>query len=553
MDRIASGPGGPPFLPLAFRLWASFGLLVLHFALPQERVWPGEIYYLSSLAALLLESLWEAARQLQKHGRAFATPTLPWIRWNLFLDLCVVCLLIAFQGIDQERFSTLYIFPVLASAFYLATTEIVGVAVLSAVAHLVLVLGFSLGFFPTFGHSGVEVEWTTRQLTYLLGLAPLQIFAATAVVVPIRRNLESLRTNLSASEAAVDELSALHLRVVESLFSGLITLDREHHITSANPAAESILQVPIQIGSPITELENAGQPLAAALLRNERFELRIASAQGPRILGGQVAPLRDAEGQETGRLLLFQDLTEFKAMEERTRTSERLAAIGQLSAGLAHELRNPLASIMGCVQLISKGDQPVMMQERLLGILARESERVSGIVSSFLDFARPQAIEQERLSLVHLVEEIRASWETDPRAKDLPLQVGFVPDAWIETDPLSFHRMTMNLLSNARKALRHADPPRLSLNFDQAGGRVRMRVEDNGCGMDAEQLRTLFLPFSSGFEEGTGLGMSLVYQFIQQMGWEIRVKSQPGAGTRIEIEIPRSSSFDPAGASPRNA
>ncbi|HJU83692.1 MAG TPA: ATP-binding protein [Holophagaceae bacterium] len=537
LQRSHAPGSGPPFLPLAFRLAASLGLLVLHAALPFEGPLPGETLYVVLLCLVLGEGIWEAARNLDRTGDSFATPSLPWIRFNLFLDLSLVLLLIAFQGVNQERFFTFYLLPVLASAFYLPTLEIVGVGLITAAAHTAMVLAFAGGALPTFGHSKPGLETESGQ-ALILSLATLQIFAATLVVVLLRRNLEALRTDLSASEAAVDELSALHYHVVESLFSGLITLDLEHRITSANPAAEAILQRPIPTGLALRQLFPEAHALEDAIQAAHRFELRThPPGEGLRVLGGQVAPLRDSEGRPRGHLLLFQDLTDFKAMEDRTRTAERLAVVGQLSAGLAHEIRNPLASILGCVQLLSDDRQPPAMQKRLLGILARESDRVNAIVTGFLDFARPSEYKVERCYLPALVEEIQASWETDPRTEGVALTVDPVPRVWLQCDKDGFHRMVTNLLSNARKAVRGVERPRIRLGLVN-GPPMRLWVEDNGCGMDLERQRHLFVPFSSGFEEGTGLGLSLVYQFVQAMGWEIQVKSRPDEGTRVQIGFP---------------
>lgn len=530
----------PPFLPLAFRLFTSFGLAILHLALPAEgrASGPGENLYLAALALLFLEAAWEAGQGLRRWGQLFPTPGLGWVRWNLALDLVLVSLVIAYQGVTMERFSTLYIFPVLASAFYLGTTEIVWIGVASSAAHILIVFGFILGLLPAFGLSGESADLDGARLAYLLGIASLQIFATILVVVLIRRNLERLRTDLSVSEATVDELSALHRRVVESMSSGLITMDLAGRITSANPAAEAILGRPVPTGLMMQDLIPLGDPLPAQRGREHRFELVLHQGRSRRILGGHLASLRGSDGRETGQLLLFQDLTEIKALEERTRISERLASIGQLAAGLAHELRNPLASISGCVQLLRKPEASEDVQARVLGILDRETQRVGAIVSDFLDFARPEAPPGTVLSLPRVFEEVRASWEMDLRTQGLPLALQDAPRVFLRADSTGLHRVLMNLLSNARKAVKDAAAPRVSLSARASDGGIRISVEDNGCGMSRDQLDRLFVPFSGSFEEGSGLGMSLVYKFTEAMGWRIEVQSRAGEGTCVQIFLP---------------
>lgn len=533
--------GNAPFLPLAFRFAVAFGLVALHLALAGESGSPvvGESAYLMVLAAFFLEALWEAVRNLERQQQAFATPTLPWVRLNLGLDILLVAIVIAFHGVDQERFATLYIFPVLASAFYLRIPEIVGVGALSVGVHLASVMLFTTGAVPAFGHSEPGLDPSPGNQTFLLAFASLQILAATLVVVLIRKHLETLRTTLRRSEAEVDALSSLYRRVFESMHSGLVTLDEEGRVISANPAAEAILQRPLPPGTTADELGLVDLTQHGTHPLEHRFERRIEPEQGtPRIVGGNVAHLRDALGGRSGHLILFQDLTELKALEERTRLHERLAAVGELSSELAHELRNPLASILGCVEVLRKLESADPTSSRALTILRRESERVSALVTDFLDFTRPRAMKLEPIWLPDLVEEARDAFETDPRSQGLGLAVDHPPAVWILGDRVCAHQVLANLLSNARKALREEVEPRLLLAFQLEPGEALLAVKDNGCGMDREQARAAFLPFSSGFHEGTGLGLSLVYQFVQRMGWDIRLESEVGQGTTAHLRIP---------------
>ena len=197
----------------------------------------------------------------------------------------------------------------------------------------------------------------------------------------------------------------------------------------------------------------------------------MASGPGParRILGGHLASLRGAAGRESGQLLLFQDLTDLKALEERTRISERLAAIGQLAAGLAHELRNPLASISGCVQLLQQRGRPEEVRSRVLGILERETQRVGAIVSDFLDFARPNPPAEPCSSCPGCLKRSGPAgrWIHAPRG--CRSHRGPVPRCSLRSDPVGLHRVLMNLLSNARKAVKGVPQPSVRLDIARLG------------------------------------------------------------------------------------
>lgn len=536
----AFSTSGSPFLPLAFRLATAFVLLVIQLGFPGGDPIEGEAVYLTFLFLFLLESFWEAGRSLTTQGNLFATPSRGWIHLNLVLDILLVALLTAFHGVELERLVTIYIFPVLASAFYLTIPEIVGVGVLTLGIHTATVAAFATGLLPAFGRtlSGQGLSLPGDH-TYLLGFATLLVLGTTLIVVLIRKHLETLGHTLRRSEAAMDELSALYLRVFESMYAGLVTLDLTDRITSANPAAEAILRRPLPLGADAHDLELVESGSLPTLATERRFERTFTTPEGQaRIMGGTVAPIRDSAGQIRGHLLLFQDLTDLKLLEERTRLSERMATVGGLAASLAHELRNPMASILGCVQLLRRDRPSPVLLDRALAILQREGERVSGIVTDFLEFARPRDLQLQALWLPSVIEDVVASWDTDPRAQDIPLTCPPVPALWVSGDPLTFHQVFTNLLSNARKAVAGRRHPVIRLAFLPSTDRVSLQVIDNGCGMTPEQLDQLYLPFATGFQEGTGLGMSLVYRFTQQMDWTLHVTSEADVGTTVTLGVP---------------
>jgi two-component system sensor histidine kinase PilS (NtrC family) len=178
---------------------------------------------------------------------------------------------------------------------------------------------------------------------------------------------------------------------------------------------------------------------------------------------------------------------------------------------------------------------------------------VGAIVSDFLDFARPEPPAGSMLYLPRVLEEVRSSWEMDPRTGSLGLDMETVPPVSFRSDPVSIHRILMNLLSNARKAVRGVPQPSVRLEIAVVDAAIRLTVADNGCGMTKEQLDRLFVPFAGSFEEGSGLGMSLVYKFTEAMGWRIRVETAFQEGTRVELSIPSCREEDTMASDPIQA
>jgi two-component system sensor histidine kinase PilS (NtrC family) len=540
LDHKQSGP----FLPLAIRFVASFALLVLHFGLdwdiPENSLY--EWIYVFFLAGLFLESAFESARSTLTTGSPFAVPSRPWILFNLFLLCLLVTILVSFHGVGKAGLATLYVFPVFASAFYVGITTIIGVGAISVALYSLCVVLFSSGSTPHLDHLYREMHPSEQM--WLILFTALQVITATLVVITIRKRLEALGSNLTKSVAAVDELSALYHNVVESMNSGLVTTDARGLLTSANPSAERILQTKMVHGQSLKILDAIEPALQQASMGISYFEHPITIPDRPeKIIGGTISPLMDSENRQRGFLVLFQDLTDIKAMEAKMRLSERLAAVGELSSKLAHEMRTPLASIRGCVQILRKPDSDSAIVDKVMTILLRESERVGAVISDFLELANPRSIKLEPVWLPGLLEEVQATCDTDPSFAGLTVLVEKPANIWIRGEGLACHQILTNLLSNSRKAVSAKTQPIIKIFQKIQNDKLELTVSDNGVGMDKALISDIFTPFHSGFAEGTGIGMSLVFQLTQHMGWEISVNSEVGTGTDIKLIIPTEKNY----------
>ncbi len=252
-------------------------------------------------------------------------------------------------------------------------------------------------------------------------------------------------------------------------------------------------------------------------------------------------------------MLTFQDLTEVMELEREVRRQERLAALGTMAAGLAHEIRNPLASMRGSVQVLASELSFSQDQSQLMQIVLRESDRLNRIVSDFLTYARPSKIEPTVIELASLLAETIALLRNSPELRpDHLIREEYPSEPLLyQGDPNQMRQIFWNLARNAIQAMPRGGE--LSVTLDAKPGRdVTIAFSDTGGGMSREQKDRLFEPFNSS-TGGTGLGMAIVYQLVRDHNGKILVDSEPGKGTRIAIRVPASNRVAPQPGSSNEA
>ncbi len=379
-------------------------------------------------------------------------------------------------------------------------------------------------------------------VSHLIGLLVLGALGGL-----LAERLKSADLELVRRREDLEALRALHADIVGSISAGLVTTDCDGRITFLNRAAEEILRLPGSallsesatslFGLPNRYLEEASEILKSG--RRPRFErtwLRPADNQ-TLFLGVSISMLRAADGTQEGWLIVFQDLTEIASLEEQVRISERMAALGEMAAGMAHELRNPLASISGCVQILSRDAD--VDGRKLSEIALRESERLNRIVRNFLDFAKPGPCRPRTLDLLPLMEEMARLLRKSPEIKpghriDVHASAG---TTWAVADPDAMRQVFWNLASNALKAM--PDGGRLEITVGgHAGDQVMVSFKDEGRGMDSETVKRYFQPFHSKFHEGSGLGAAIVYRIAQEHAGSVQVVSRESKGTEIRLLLP---------------
>jgi two-component system sensor histidine kinase PilS (NtrC family) len=269
-----------------------------------------------------------------------------------------------------------------------------------------------------------------------------------------------------------------------------------------------------------------------------RSEVEIELEGESRYVGYSISRLNDAEGHHRGYIVIFQDLSSWRRMQEELRIKDRMVAVGELAAGLAHEIGNPLAAISGSVQLLSgslKGDEA---QRKLIDILLKESYRLDRTIKGFLRFARPRDRSSVPFDIARLLtENFELLQNSEEVAAGHRLELDLKPQSvHILADPDQISQIFWNLARNALRAMPSEGTLRVVGRL--ADDFFSLQVIDSGQGMTEAQRANLFHPFQSFFDGGTGIGMAIVYRIVQEHGGRIRVDSRPAVGTMISVEFP---------------
>jgi len=347
-------------------------------------------------------------------------------------------------------------------------------------------------------------------------------------------------------DRTLDRMKSYMENVVESMADGLISIDREGRIVTLNRQAVEILGSERERieGRNITELlgdgvaEILGPPEERSLVRDREMEIR----KGPDVkipLSLSAAPLKDDEGQEMGSVLLIRDLREIRDLQGKVRRSERLASLGRLAAGVAHEIRNPLSSIRGFAQYFVKRFHGQTEEEGYASVMVKEVDRLNRVITELLDFAGPKEPRREPNSLEDIADHALKLLAPDLAARKVEVfkeyQPG-LPAVSVDRDQIS--QVFLNLLLNAIESMEGGGEIRLTLRRCGPPPAVEAAIADTGAGIPADDLEKVFEPFFSRKRKGTGLGLAIVHQIIESHRGEIRVESGPGRGTTFRINLP---------------
>jgi two-component system sensor histidine kinase PilS (NtrC family) len=476
-------------------------------------------------------------------------------RWLVDLQLAgdalIVSAFIHFTGGITSYFVTLYLLPIVAGSTVSFRRGGLLVATLGTVLYIGLVFAQYLAASGWLPYTWVNDYATTLPLPsvarYTVALNVFGFFAVALLSGSLADSLKSAGARLQQASTEIADLQALNQHVIDSLPSGLATTDNAGRILTFNRAAELITGqsfasvIGRQIGTVLQLPEETIKVLTADLggSRGRRME-GLYLRNGQHIEIGLSAANLETPGGRSGYLFTFQDVTDFKKLERDARLQQRLAAVGEMAAGIAHEIRNPLASMSGSIQIL-RHELPLSAEQgQLMDIVLRESERLNTTIGSFLAYARPQRFAIERFDVRRPLNDAALLLRNSAEVHEGHVIEVDVPDEelWYEADEGQIKQIVWNLATNGLRAMPNGGRLRLSGAIDGASDHVVLTVRDEGVGIPPEELDSLFQPFHGRFVKGSGLGLAIVHRIVSDYNGEIHVSSQPGQGTTVSVHLP---------------
>lgn len=368
--------------------------------------------------------------------------------------------------------------------------------------------------------------------------------------------LQQADQSLREKELGLSRLQVFHENIVRSISSGVFTADATGCITSFNPAAEeatgyTVAQV---AGRPWREIFNwhpdqeSDELLGDALSTTTRFEVECTRADGNRlILGLTLSPLH-GQGTQTGLVGVFKDLTQIRDLEEEMRRKDWLASLGEMSAGMAHEIRNPLGALAGAMQMLRRDATGDETNGRLMDIAIREATRLDNIITEFLQYARPPALNLAEHDLNKVLAETLDLVQHEARTRShIKIVTTLAAEALAaQVDQNQLRQVFWNMATNAFEAMPEGGQLTISTScrhIDVAGRKsdvIEIAFQDTGEGIPKQNLDKIFLPFFTTKKKGSGLGLAAVHRIVDLHGGWIKVDSRAGHGSRFVVCMPRS-------------
>jgi len=452
---------------------------------------------------------------------------------QIFIDVVAEVVLISITGGIGSMFSFMFLLSIISAAIVLDRRACYIFATLSSIFYGVLI---DLQFYNII-KIGTYVAFTEKYYFYNIFAHITAFYLIAFLSGYLSDKLHRATIRLEERDAVLSDLKAFSRDVIESMPSGIFTTDLDNRIISFNSSAREITKLGLDdvTGKKPEEifpfLSNFKEPF-------DRIEGAIKKDGKSFPVGMRLSTLKDSAGDSIGLIGIFQDLTELKAMEAEVKRKEKWAFIGELSASIAHELRNPLASLKGSIEMLRAKNVPEDQADRLMGIALSEMDRLNGIVTDFLLYARPQELNKEKYDLNQSLREVVTLLQSSEAGRDhVTISASLDGERFVSGDARQLKQVFWNLGLNAMDAV--SDGGTVDIYTAGNSNHIEVVFKDSGNGIGKDDIDKIFYPFFTTKDKGTGLGLSIAQKIIEEHGGKIDVASEgEGTGALFKILLP---------------
>jgi two-component system sensor histidine kinase PilS (NtrC family) len=472
--------------------------------------------------------------------------------FQLLLDTALITAIIYTTGGIESIFSFLYQLNIIAGAILLYRR---GGMIIASFSGILYGSFLDLSYYGLINPLGYRypgiMGYQSSEIVYMI-LVNVAAFYLVAILSSfLSEQIRKSRAELKARQKELVDLEMLKEDIIQSISSGLIALNEHRKIIAFNRGAEEIFHIDsrdaiqrdvsevIPFVVPYLQAENPDKVSQLSYRGNDNQQLDLLL---------NISPLQGQDENKKGEILIFQDTTRFMEMEREVKRMEGLAMLGELAAGIAHEIRNPLASISGSIQVLndSFSKEHTHINKRLMEIVMREVDRLNHLVNDFLQFARPRKVEVEEFDLNQLIGDTLYIFQTSQRrSRQVEAETTFQKSLKITSDPHQLKQVLWNVFLNACEAMPMGGRMRVSAEretgVDGSGKKeqsVRIKIEDTGPGIDPSMIENMFEPFSTDKRDGSGLGLAIVKRIVESLGGEVFGYNLEEGGAAISIVLP---------------